>query len=252
MNPLRRFSLLIVALVLGVLAATQQGRAQQSDNPRYAFADTTLLRDTLGLQFPDLFRLADSLQLAPDTLRAISVRYRWSIGRLLALADSLTSASGTDVPVDSVGPRITRDRFRWLEGRAAARQLFTYTTSYSTETQTHTRSWNNTADYSIRIRSLVVQNQITLQGNRYQGQTATNLQRHASTDVRLRVTPKTLVGGRGTFDGSLNAEALRARNDQTGIALTFQTRGRPVPWLEPAINFSGGVNDQVASGFSKR
>ena len=38
------------------------GRAQEDLSGRYAFADSTLLRDTLGLKFQGLFRIADSLE----------------------------------------------------------------------------------------------------------------------------------------------------------------------------------------------
>ena len=52
------FALMIFLLAIGALP----GRAQEGSGARYAFADTTLLRDTLNLSFPRLFPLADSLQ----------------------------------------------------------------------------------------------------------------------------------------------------------------------------------------------
>src|SRR5437867_396427 len=104
MVRLRRFVFLIVPLVVVALAAASPARAQEPGGVRYAFSDTTLLRDTLGLHFPRLFPLSDSLQVLPDTLRALSIRYLWSLERLVQLADSL------GVPVDSVGPVMVRER----------------------------------------------------------------------------------------------------------------------------------------------
>src|SRR5262245_58983460 len=112
MVRLRISCLLIVPLSLGILAGTLPVGAQQGVASRHAFADTTLLRDTLGLQFPRLFELSDSLEMLPDTLRALSVRYQWSLERLLVLADSL------GVPVDSVGPVLLRERFNPLAAGA--------------------------------------------------------------------------------------------------------------------------------------
>src|SRR5439155_25716545 len=94
---LRRF-LLVVPLAIGLAAAHVPGGAQTVTGPasgRFAFADTTLLRDTLDLKFDRLFPLADSLGLAPDTLRALAARYRMSLAPTTFLPDSLRT------PVDS-------------------------------------------------------------------------------------------------------------------------------------------------------
>ena len=61
MVRLHRFSVLIIPVALGLLSAALPGGAQESASSRYAFADTTLLRDTLDLHFPRLFPLSDSL-----------------------------------------------------------------------------------------------------------------------------------------------------------------------------------------------
>src|SRR5262245_43890615 len=107
----RKLDLLLVPLVFGFSALAGPGSAQQAASSRFAFAHTTLLRDTLGLHFDTLFPTADSLHLTPDTLRALSIRYRYSIARLVLMADSL------GVPVDSVGPIMQRESFNPLAAR---------------------------------------------------------------------------------------------------------------------------------------
>ena len=105
-----RLAILLVPLLVGLFGSALPGRAQQAAPARFAFADTTLLRDTLGLHFTGIFPAADSLQLAPDTLRALMIRYRYTLPRLIHLSDSLR------VPVDSVGVVLERERFNPLAG----------------------------------------------------------------------------------------------------------------------------------------
>ena len=45
----RRLALLLLPAALELILAVLPGHAQQAASSRYAFADTTLLRDTLGL-----------------------------------------------------------------------------------------------------------------------------------------------------------------------------------------------------------
>src|SRR5512132_1083708 len=98
MMLLRKLTCLLVPAVLAASIAPR-GSAQPGPalDPRFAFADTTLLRDTLGIHFDRLFQLADSLQMTPDTLRALSVRQGFSPQRMIFLAESLHTK------VDSVG-----------------------------------------------------------------------------------------------------------------------------------------------------
>ena len=56
MNRPRHRLLPTLALALGLAASVIPGRAQESSS-RFFFADTTLLRDTLGLHFDGLFEL---------------------------------------------------------------------------------------------------------------------------------------------------------------------------------------------------
>src|SRR6476661_2287242 len=124
MTLLRRASLLLLPLLLALAALTGPGRAQTLSS-RFAFADTTLLRDTLGLHFTRLFPLADSLGMLPDTLRALSIRYRFTLDRLVTVADSLA------IPVDSVGAVLERERYNPLAASGNQVTDFNYTSSYN-------------------------------------------------------------------------------------------------------------------------
>jgi len=82
---------IVLALLFAVLAwaaVTRPVRAQATPEGRFAFADTTLLRDTLDLHFDGLFVLAESLRVTPDSLRAWSIRMRTPIAHVAYLADS--------------------------------------------------------------------------------------------------------------------------------------------------------------------
>ena len=124
MTRLRRFTVLLLPLALALSSLSTTAPAQTS-SARYAFADTTLLRDTLGLKFARLFPIADSLRILPDSLRALSVRYRFTLDHLVRLADSL------GVPVDSVGPYLERERFNALSAAGKNSSSFRYNSSYS-------------------------------------------------------------------------------------------------------------------------
>src|SRR5437763_1688164 len=85
----RRLLYLIVLLGGWATLGALPGRAQQATPSRFAFSDTTLLRDTLGLSFVRLFPLADSLGATPATLRALSIRYRAPLERFDSFDPSL-------------------------------------------------------------------------------------------------------------------------------------------------------------------
>src|SRR5262245_38736478 len=112
---LRKLSCLLVPAILAA-SMPPIGRAQPAPavDPRFAFADTTLLRDTLGIHFDRLFELADSLRLTPDTLRALSIRQGFTPQRMVFLADSLPTK------VDRVGARLERERVNSLPHRNPA------------------------------------------------------------------------------------------------------------------------------------
>src|SRR5690349_13044833 len=105
-----RLLLLPLPVVLAMALNAPQGRAQQPSGSRFSFADTTLLRDTLGLHFQGIFEKADSLKgrgydTSPDQIRALMIQYRLPLDRLFAMADSM------GVPIDSVGVMIAREAF---------------------------------------------------------------------------------------------------------------------------------------------
>src|SRR5436190_854369 len=122
----RRLLLLLLPLALGLGSYVLPGRAQETPQGRFAFADTTLLRDTLGLTFEGLFPIADSLGMAPQDLRSLSIRYRYTLPRLLKLSDSL------HMVVDSVGDFMLRERYNPLATTARRRgNAFTYKSTYN-------------------------------------------------------------------------------------------------------------------------
>ncbi|MBP8136857.1 MAG: hypothetical protein KAY61_01530, partial [Candidatus Eisenbacteria bacterium] len=131
-----RVLLALVPIVCSLLFQALPGSAQQAGSSRYAFSDTTLLRDTLGLDFGRLFPSADSLQVTPDSLRAWMIRWRWDIPRLVFLADSL------GMPVDSVGPVMWRERYNPLSSSSTVRTRndFRYSSSYDVSKTSSTRT----------------------------------------------------------------------------------------------------------------
>ena len=190
----RRLPLLLVPLVLFALTHALPGRAQQAEklSPRYAFADTTLLRDTLGLHFPiRLFPLADSLQMTPDTLRALVIRYRLSMDRLVFMADSM------GVPVDSVGPKIYAERFNPLVAHGSkTTDEFHYTSGYSIG-QTNT-AWTNGSEYHLQrgITYLTNSTNIDLETYKSAGFTSLRQTRETTTESGMKVSGANSLGGR--------------------------------------------------------
>ena len=89
MKLIRRFLPVVLVLLLGVAGSVLPGRAQAPVSRRFAFADTTLLRDTLGLRFDRLFETADSLQMLPDSLRSKMIRFRLPMVRLTQVGDNV-------------------------------------------------------------------------------------------------------------------------------------------------------------------
>lgn len=249
MARLRRLSLLIVPIALGLISAVAPGRSQEAGNARFAFADTTLLRDTLGLHFERLFPLADSLRLLPDTLRALSVRYRWSLGRLVHLADSL------GVPVDSVGPVMDRERFNPLAAGQGTRNEFSYNSSYSIgQTQS---AWRNSADYGFTSGSIFVRNSTTVEMDRYRAGTNTSLRqsRSSATELGWRFSPAFSAGGRvnlerfDTRDPSSITNIGEAKNE---YQLSMRSRLKPMAGLTSDINFFSGLLDLSNASLEKR
>jgi hypothetical protein len=232
-----------------MVIAALPGRAQEGSGARYAFADTTLLRDTLDLSFPQLFPLADSLQVTPDSLRAFSVRYRLSLDRLVHLADSL------GVPVDSVGPVLVRERFNPLAAGTGRRSTFAYNSSYSVgQTQS---AWRNAADYSFGVGSAFVQNSTTVQMDRYRAGAGTRLQqtRSSATELGWRFSPDFSLGGRVNMewydsrDPSSSSDVFSTKNE---YQVSMRSRQKPLPGLSSTLNFFAGMLDLQESNGEKR
>ena len=251
-----RLSLLLIPVFIGLLSQAMPSRAQQSGSARYAFADTTLLRDTLGLDFRALFPTADSLQMKPDTLRAFMVRYRLSIPRLLAMADSM------EMPVDSVGPVLLRESFNPLGDRGSGGRRvsndFRYTSAYNVQRSSST--WSNGSDYNLTLGKLFLRNATNINMDRYTtgGRVSLRQTRQSTTESGWKLSPDFSLGGRANLErfdsidpGSTNNEGERKNEFQ----LSARTRQRPVKGVNSELNLFTGLLDlnnvsQVKRGFS--
>ena len=171
-----RLSLLLIPMVIMALSQALPGRAQQAPSARFAFADTTLLRDTLDLHFTRLFPVADSLQMTPDTLRALMIRYRLTMPRILHLADSMS------VTVDSVGTFLDRAKLNPLVGNGKTTNAFTYTSGYDIQRTTNT--WTNGSQYRLNRGPLYVTNATNIELQRIISSNLTSLRqnREATTE----------------------------------------------------------------------
>ena len=249
----RRLALLLLPAALELIFAAIPGHAQPAVSSRYAFADTTLLRDTLGLHFDRLFPVADSLSLTPDTLRALSVRHRWSLERLVWLADSLR------MPVDSVGVYLDRERFNPLSSTIRRLSTFRYNSGYTIQ-QTST-SWSNSGDYNLVLGSLFLQNTTTIQTDRQTDrstagtQTSLRQTRSSGTEGGWRLSPNLSLGGRANLDrydsfssGANNNEGEKKSEFQFSI----RTRQQPRRALRSEVNFFSGILDLSNSTQVKR
>ncbi len=248
---LRKLSLLLVPALLA-FAYVLPGHAQVDVSGRYAFSDTTLLRDTLGLHFSGLFRLADSLQTTPDTLRALSIRYRLSLSRLTLLADSL------HVPFDSVGVTLERERFNPLAARTVATNALAYTTSYTLQ-QTRS-SWINGSDYNFVDGPLFVRNVTTIQLDRFKSGGGTSLwqTRDANTETGWRITPDYSLGARAVlnrFDSDDPSTIHNVREHRSEYQFSVRTRQKPRLGMSSELNLFAGAStlhnaDQDKAGWS--
>jgi hypothetical protein len=244
----RRFAVLLPPLLVGLASMSRPGRAQVSD-ARYAFSDSTLLRDTLGLKFVRLFPLADSLGISPDTLRALSVRYRYPLGRLVQLSDSL------GMPVDSVGPYLERERYNTLSSAAVTTNAFRYNSSYSLAQSSS--SWGNGSDWNYTRRSMLLHNITQINLDRYQAGQFTSLRqtRSSVTEVGWRLNADASIGGRADLSGfnSQDPTSLNNENESKGVfELTSRSRQRPGRGMSSELNLFGGVLDLTNSRQIKR
>jgi hypothetical protein len=233
----RRLLLLLLPVALVLLLAALPGHAQDEAELALAGADTTLMRDTLGLSFPRLFTLADSLGVLPDSLRAVSVRYRWPLTRLVSLADSL------EVPMSGLDAAIRSQHLDRPSGRNRRETTLRYNTTYNIQ-QTST-SWNNSAEFSV-VRGLWnLDNRTNVQQDRYSSSSRRET-RSALTEAGWRFSPEVSLGGRANLDrfdsydpGSTNNQG-ETKNE---FQLSMKTRHQLRRSLRTSLNVYGGFLD---------
>jgi hypothetical protein len=244
-----RLLLLVVPLALGLASLVLPGAAQQAPSGRYAFADTTLLRDTLGLSFERLLPLADSLSLPPDTLRALSIRYRYSLERLVKLADSL------GMPVDSVGVVMLRERYNPLAAGGRRVNSFTYNSSYNIAQTSST--WSNGSDYNLVLGSVFMRNNTSITMDRYGagGRTSLRQTRSSNTETGWKFSPNFSAGGRVNLDRFDSRDPGAANNEgesKNEFQLSLRSRQQPTKGLTSELNFFSGLLDLASSALQKR
>jgi hypothetical protein len=247
-RPLR-LVLLVVPTLLGVLSLALPGRAQTPGSGRFAFADTTLLRDTLDLRFDGLFELSDSLGIVPDTIRALSIRYRLPLARLVHLADSLA------MPVDSVGAVLERERFNPLAAGPQNLSAFRYTSSYQIA-RTST-SWTNGGDYNLVRGPIFLRNTTQILQERYQagGRTSLRQTRSAVTEGGWKFTPNLSMGGVANltrFDSFDPAAISNEGDTRNEFQFSLRTRQLPSRNVTSEFNVRAGMLDHTNSQQEKR
>ncbi len=244
-----RLALLLVPVAAGLCSSTLPGHAQSPSSSRYAFADTTLVRDTLGLRFDRLFPLADSLRLPPDTLRALSIRYRLSLARLVDLADSLA------VPVDSVGAVLLREQYNPLAASSQNMRSFHYGSTYNIGQTSST--WSNNADYNLVMGAVFVRNTTSINMDRYRAGGGRSLRqtRSSVTEAGWRFSPNLSLGSRANLErfnshdpGSISNEG----ETKDELQLSMRSRQQPGRGLSSELNLFSGVLDLTNSRQEKR
>lgn len=241
----RRLALLLLPAALELMLAVLPGHAQQEASSRYAFADTTLLRDTLGLKFDHLFPLVDSLTalgqpVTADTIRALAIRYKLPLDSLVALAQV------QNIPVDSVGSYLLRERYNPLSGTGKRTTSFHYSSGYNV--QQTSSSWSNSGDYKLVLGSLFLQNTTTIQMDRYTAgsQTSVRQTRSSGTEGGWRFSPDFSLGARANLDrfsshdpGSTSDQGEKKNEFQ----LSVRTRQTPRRSLHSEVNLFSGILD---------
>ncbi len=244
-----RLTLLLVPLTVSVLTQALPGRAQQAPSVRFAFADTTLLRDTLGLSFVRLFPVADSLQITPDTLRALMIRYRFPMSRILFLADSI------GVTVDSVGPFMDRQKLNPLAGGTAGRttNTFTYTSGYDIQRTSNT--WTNGSQYRLQRGQLYLTNATNIELQRILSGSVTSLRqnREATTEAGLTVSKQLSFGARSYQLRFFSADPGAPTQDENKSEYGFTSRALAGgKRLSSELNVRSGYLDDNSVAVIKR
>ena len=246
----RRLPAALAALTTAVTAVllALSGRAQEApSSARMAFADTTLLRDTLNLKFDLLFPLADSLRLDPGYLRMLSVRYRTPLPRMMWLSDSL------HMPVDSVGAIMERERFNPLANVVHQRlSAFTYTSGY-TVTQEGRASWSNGSEYQLSTSALRIRNVTNVSIDRLRGD-LTGLSRNSETEADWVYSPNLSAGTRVSLirDQGFGAFGSGASSNSE-YQVTIRSKQAPRRSLRSTLNlFLGPFDEPLSTGASAK
>jgi len=252
MPDLRRLLAGLVLVGLGLLACVPSGRAQAPVSARFAFADTTLLRDTLGLKFDRLFETADSLRMLPDSLRAQMIRYRLPMARLIVMADSM------GMPVDSVGVIIARERFNPLATGDVSKGSFRYTSGYNIGKTTSV--WTNGGDFTLNRGKMSLRNgtNIVMDRSTAGGRVSQRQTRESTTEANWRRSPNLSVGGKALITGYDSFDPASNSNEgETKSELQFSTRTRQQMSRQMSSDlnmFAGTLNlknfSQVKQGFT--
>ena len=242
MTKTRRLLLLLLPVVLGLVAQSLPGQAQTSTSGRFAFADTTLLRDTLGLKFDGLFQRADSLRMLPDSLRSLMVRHRLSMLRIIGMADS------AGVPVDSVGALIIRESTNPLAAGFAtsSRTTFKYTSGYNVGRTSS--QWQNGADYTMVRGALFLRNgtNIVLDRSTSAGRLSLRQNRESTSEANWRLSKGLSVGGRAALSGFDNLDPGSTSNEgetKSEFQLSSRTRQQVMRDLSSELNLFAGLLD---------
>jgi len=225
------------------------GRAQQAPGGRFAFADTTLMRDTLGLTFEGLFPIADSLGMPPADLRDLSIRYRYSLARILKLSDSL------HVVVDSVGPVMLRERFNPLATSARRRgSEFTYGSTYGI--QRYSTTWTNTTTFFVPIGKVLINGTTSSEFNRLQTVGGTNLDQTRALHTGAGWKFSRNLSASASMDLSRRDNRARgiynSKTDDNNFSLSVTNRHQPRRGMTSELSFSGGIADYNGSDYVKR
>ena len=247
-----RLSILLVPMLVALLGDALPGRAQQAAPSRYAFADTTLLRDTLSLHFTGIFPTADSLQITPDTLRALMIRYRYTLPRLLHLSDSL------HVPIDSVGVVLERERFNPLAGGGAhpTRNDFHYSSSYTVNRTS--KSWTNLGDFNVQRGTSFMHSVTNISMDRYDlgsGRTSLRQLRTTTAEVGWKLSQGLSLGGRANlerYDSKDPAATSNEAETKDEFQISTRTRHNFNRNTLAELNFFTGLLDQHNSTQVKR
>ncbi len=239
-----RFAPLLPLAVAAWVVVSPPARAQ-TPSARFAFADTTLLRDTLDISFARLFPLADSLHVTPDSLRAFAVRYNLSLERLTFLADSL------GMPVDSVGPVIAREQFNPLARRNERVTDFSYTTTYNVSRQT--TSWGNNVNYDLVRGPALLHNVTTVRIDRTPeaGRTSFHRTKTATTEAGWKLVPDVALGARVNLQRTesfvLGSQRTTSQNDFQASVRSKHDFGQN---RSMSFNLFGGPFDEPKSSLS--